>query len=119
MLAAHRPAPVRSRVANSLIRGAEWLITRLHKFDSYERATARKTRAQLTGTAPKQPQLPCDARELAQRYVRMPMRTPRAYCSLRAVAPRCPLFASAATANLSSHDSAPRRHNTRPPRPHD
>ena len=56
----------------------------------------RNARAALLGlTAPKQPQLPCDARELAQRYVRMPMRTPRAYCSLRAVAPRCPLFAGA------------------------
>ena len=51
LLAAHRPAPVRSRVANSLIRGAEWLITRLHKFDSYEKRARSSARTHCSKAA--------------------------------------------------------------------
>ena len=123
LLAAHRPAPVCSRV-DDLIRGAEWLITLLHKFDSYERAkTARKNAARSSAcqlTAPKPAWLPCDARGERSGTYGCP-------CALRArtavcgPSPRCPLFAGAVRRHreLDLTTRQPRRHNTRPPRPHD
>ncbi len=108
VLAAHRPAPVRSRVANSLIRGAEWLITRLHKFDSYERGQKRCAQLCLPTHCSKARMLPCDARGERSGTCGCPcaLRARTAVCGPSHRAARCSRAPSAATANLSSHDSA-------------
>ena len=58
--------------------------------------------------------MPDNARGAAQRYYAMPAHTPRANCSMRAVAPRCALFAGA-----DRHRRELDLDTTRPPRRHD
>ena len=58
--------------------------------------------------------MPDNARGAAQRYYAMPAHTPRANCSMRAVAPRCALFAGA-----DRHRRELDLATTRPPRRHD